>query len=83
MTGREYYVSGWGSDDTRGSETIFRGNFGLTVRVYGGNAIGVQYVESTRNAVYGNQPDRKLSEGTISVVYSILGGDHFSAVKWR
>ena len=81
LTARDYFVSGTGSDDTRGSEQIFRGNFGVTFRVHGPNGLGVQYVLSTRNAEYGNQPNKKLSEGTITIVYSILGGRDFSVVK--
>jgi len=80
LTAREYYVSGYGSDDTRGSETIFRGNFGATIRVYRSHAIGIQFVSSTRDAKYGLLPNRKLSEGTVTIVYSILGGNRFSAV---
>lgn len=79
---REYYVSGLGSDDVGGSETIFRGTFGATLRVIGSNALGVQYVASSRNAHYGKQPDRKFTEGTVTVTYSFLGGNTFGAVKW-
>jgi hypothetical protein len=79
---REYYVSGLGSDDTHGSETIFRGNFGVNLRVIGGHTIGVRYVSSTRDAKYGVLPDRRFSEGTVTVAYSFLGSNHFSAVKW-
>jgi hypothetical protein len=81
MTAREYYVSGLGSDDAHGSETIFRGNFGVTARIIGANALGVQYVASTRDAHYGKQPNAKFTEGAVTVVYSILGGNTFSAVK--
>ena len=81
MTAREYYVSGVGSDDAHGSETIFRGNFGVTLRVYGASALGVQYVASTRDARYSKQPSNKFSEGTVTIVYSLLGGNTFSAVK--
>jgi hypothetical protein len=82
MAAREYYVSGLGSDDTQGSETIFRGNFGITLRVVGNHALGVQYVASTRNAEYGKQPNNRLSEGTVTIAYSILGRNRFSPVKW-
>ncbi len=81
MNAREYYVSGLGSDDTHGSETIFRGDFGVTVRVYGRNAIGLQVSSSSRNASYGLQPGRKSSEQTLTLSYSILGGNGFTAVK--
>lgn len=83
VTTREYYVSGLGSDDTQGSETIFRGNFGITARIIGGHALGAQFVASTRDARYGEQPDKKLSEGTVTIVYSFLGPNRFSGVKWR
>ena len=83
MTARDYYVTGVGSDDSRGSEKIFRGNVGATFRIHGGNAIGLQYVLSTRSAEYGTMPDKKMQEGTITIVYTILGDEHFGAVNWR
>jgi hypothetical protein len=79
---REYYVSGLGSDDVHGSETIFRGNAGFTVRVVGGHAFGLRYVASTRDARYGKLPNVRSAEGTITFAYSFLGSDHFGAVKW-
>ena len=83
MTTRGYYVSGLGSDDSHGSEKIFRGNFGVTVRVVGGHSLGAQFIASTRDAHYGTFSNKKLSEGTVTVVYSFLGSNRFSAVKWR
>jgi hypothetical protein len=83
MTTREYYVSGLGSDDTHGSETIFRGDFGITLRVVGGHALGTRIVASTRNAQYGKLPSKNLSEGTVTVAYTFLGRNRFSAVKWK
>jgi Domain of unknown function (DUF3943) len=82
MAGREYYVSGLGSDDTHGSETIFRGNFGINVRVIGGHTLGLQYVQSTRDSRYGSLPNKRFSEGRVTLAYSFLGADQFSAVKW-
>ncbi len=82
MTARGYYVSGVGSDDSHGSETIFRGNFGASVRVVGGHTLGVRYVASTRDASYGKLPDNHFSEGAVAVVYSFLGANHFRAVQW-
>jgi hypothetical protein len=82
MAAREYYVSGLGSDDIRGSETIFRGNVGLNVRVVGGHSFGARFVSSTRDARYGKLPNKKLSEGTFTFAYSFLGPSHFGAVKW-
>lgn len=83
MAAREYYVSGLGSDDTHGSETIFRGDFGLTARVYGRQSLGLRYVHSTRDARYGKQPDNRYTEGTVTVVYSLIGGNSTQAVKWK
>jgi hypothetical protein len=83
MAAREYYVSGLGSDDAHGSETIFRGNIGFNVRFVGGHAVGVRFVESTRDARYGALPNRKSSEGAVTIAYSFLGAGRFSAVKWR
>jgi hypothetical protein len=83
MTARDYYVSGVGSDDSRGSEKIFRGNIGATFRIHGGNAVGFQYVLSTRSAEYGTMPDKKMQEGTVTIVYTILGNERFGAVNWR
>jgi len=83
MAGREYYVSGLGSDDTHGSETIFRGNAGITLRLFAGHSLGAQYVLSTRDARYGKQPNKKLSEGAVTLTYSILGRNRFSPVDWR
>lgn len=82
ITTRGYYVSGLGSDDTHGSEAIFRGSAGFNVRVIGGHTLGARFVESIRNARYGKLPDRRLSEGTITLAYYFLGSNHFNAVKW-
>lgn len=83
LAGRGYYVSGTGSDDTRGSERIVRASSNLNVRVYGRHGIGVQYVKSIRDARYGSAPGRHQSDGTVSLVYTFLGDTHFGAVEWR
>lgn len=82
LAAREYYVTGLGSDDIRGSETIFRGNAGVDVRLYGGHTLGARFVSSTRRAQYGALPDKRLSEGTLTLAYSFLGRNNFGAVKW-
>jgi hypothetical protein len=83
LTSRYYYVSGVGSDDSRGLERIFRGNIGTTFRLHGGDAIGLQYVLSTRSAEYGTLPPKNMQEGTITIVYTILGNRHFGSTTWR
>jgi hypothetical protein len=83
MAGRGYYVSGTGSDNAEGSETIVRASTNLTVRVHGRHGLGIQYVKSIRDAKYGNAPGKYQSDGTVSLVYTFLGDTHFGAVEWR
>lgn len=83
LTGRGYYVSSLGPDHSQGSELVFRGHAGFTVRVYGPHALGVHYSESIRETNYGNIPDKYRAEGTISLVYSYLSDLNFGAVEWR
>ena len=82
LDSREYYVSGLGSDDVQGSEAIYRGNVGANLRIVGGHTLGVRFVESTRDAKYGKLPNKRFSEGALTIVYSFLGANQFSAVKW-
>ena len=65
LAAREYYVSGLGSDDKRGSERIFRGSAGLSLRIIGGHTLGARFVASTRDARYGDLPNKKLSEAHV------------------
>lgn len=81
--GRGYYVSGTGSDNSRGYEQIARITTGFTVRVFGRHAVGFQFVESLRYAHYGSLPRTRQSEGTVSLVYTFLGDSRFGAVEWR
>lgn len=83
LTGRAYYLSGVGGDDPGGQEIIDRLNMGLTVRVYGKHALGLQYVASLRDARYPDQPDSYQTVGTVSLVYTFLGDVGFGAVDWR
>ena len=83
VTGREYYVTGYGSDDNHGSEKIFRGDASFTVRVYRRHGIGIQYIESHRDAKYATLPGRRQTIGTFSIAYTYLGSTSFGAVEWR
>jgi hypothetical protein len=57
VTAHEYYVSGLGSTEHRGSENIARGTASFTVRVYNRHAISLKYLTSQRDAHYsGNVP---------------------------
>lgn len=87
-TGREYFVAGTGSGggvstSDLGGETIARGNVGLTVRIYGPHAIGLQYVVSSRDTRFSSGPDRHQSVQTVSLSYNFLGHTRFGAVEWR
>jgi hypothetical protein len=83
LTGRAYYLTGVGGEDPGGRETIARLNMGVTVRIYGRHALGIQYIASTRDARYPDRPDSHQSTGTVSLVYTLLGKARFGAVEWR
>ncbi len=83
LCGREYYVTGTGSDDTKGSEQIFRGEAGITCRLFNQQAIGIQFMESNRHAHYQHLTDTNQSEGTFSLVYTFLAKSGFGRVEWR
>ncbi|OGR89331.1 MAG: hypothetical protein A3A86_06920 [Elusimicrobia bacterium RIFCSPLOWO2_01_FULL_60_11] len=82
-TGREFYISGVGSAERRGTEQIARGNVSFTVRIYGRHAVGVQYIQSRRDADYSNIPERHQTTETFSLAYNFLGDTRFGAVEWR
>ncbi len=83
LTGRAYYLTGVGGNDPGGRETIDRLNMGLTVRIYGRHALGIQYIASIRDAQYPDRADSHQTVGTISLVYTLLGKAGFGAVEWR
>ena len=83
MTLHEYYVSGVGSTENRGSENIARGTASFTLRVYEQHAIALKYVASTRDAHYPDLPDRHQTVGTATIAYTYLGNTGFGAVDWR
>lgn len=83
VTSRAYHVSGHGADDNTGSDSIFRTNAGVTIRVWGRHALGAQFTESYRITSSGRTPTRYQSEGTINLVYTYLGNARLGAVEWR
>ena len=87
-TGRQYYVAGIGSgagttSEHFGQETISRGRVGLTVRLWGPHAIGLQYLVSRRETRAPDLRDRHQSVETVSLTYNFLGNLRFGAVQWR
>jgi len=83
VTAHEYYVSGLGSTEHRGSENIARGTASFTVRVYDRHAIALRYVASQRDAHYPDLPNVSQSVGTFFLAYTFLGSAGFGAVEWR
>jgi hypothetical protein len=76
-------VTGTGGNDPGGYENIDRLNMGLTVRVYGRHALGLQYVASIRDAHYPDRPNSHQTIGTVGLVYTLLDNANFGAVEWR
>ena len=83
LTGRAYYLTGMGGEDSGGREAIERLNMGFTARIYSGHALGIQYISSIRDAQYPDRADSHQTEGKVSLVYTWLGNAKFSAVEWR
>jgi Domain of unknown function (DUF3943) len=87
-SGRQYYVIGTGSGPESstsdfGAETIVRGNVGVTVRLFGPHALGIQYLVSDREARIPNHRDRHQLVETVSISYNFIGHSRFGATEWR
>jgi hypothetical protein len=89
-TGRQYYVAGTSSNRETGVDTshfsqdvILRGSVGLTVRLFGPHALGIQYLVSSRNTGAPDLRDRHQSVQTVTVSYNFLGHTRFGATEWR
>ena len=86
--GRQYWVVGVGAGASPGAERyghemINRATIGLTVRIHGPHALGIQYVVSTREARSPDGRDRHQSVETVTLSYNFLGHTRFGAVEWR
>ena len=82
VTGRGYYISSLGSSDP-GKETIGHLETGLTLRIYGHHALGVQYIALRRDGSHPGLADITQTLGTFSLLYTLLGDTRFGAVEWR
>lgn len=87
-TGRQFFVAGVGSgqgstSERFGQETVSRAGVGLTVRLFGPHAIGLQYLASRRETSAPDLRDRHQSVETVSLTYNFLGDARFGAVEWR
>jgi len=83
MTGRGYYIGSLGEGGGGDSETILRGKIALTVRVFGKHGLGIQYVESSRDARFEDFADTSQSIAAVSLFYTYIGDTKFGAVEWR
>jgi hypothetical protein len=82
INARDYYVNGEGSVGTSGGENILRAEIGLTVRVYGPHALGIEFVASRRDATFSDVPDTLQEVGALSLVYTYLGDTKLGAVRY-
>jgi hypothetical protein len=83
MTGHGYYIGSLSAAGHENSETILRGKIALTVRVFGNHGIGIQYVESSRDARFTDLQDTNQSIAATSLFYTYIGDTKFGAVDWR
>jgi len=83
LLGRDYLITGVGSNEGHGAENVARVQLGAIVRVYGPHALAVQYTVSRRDALYSGPEDRHQMVGSVSLVYTLLGDTKFGAVEWR
>ena len=82
LTANDYLISGGpGSADATGSENVLRAQVSLTVRVYGQHALGVQFIESRRNARLSGVSNARQSVGALSLFYEFLSDETFGVVR--
>lgn len=80
---RDYYVSGFASRETSGSENIARAEIALTARIYNLHGLTVKYTLSRRDTRYDDTGRTRQTVGALSLAYSLLGQTRFGAVDWR
>jgi hypothetical protein len=82
VNARDYYIDGQGAVGTSGGENILRAEVGLTVRVWGHHAIGLEFVVSRRDSTFSDVPDALQEVGALSLVYTYLGDTKLGAVRY-
>jgi hypothetical protein len=82
MAGRGYYFTGLASNDPHQQETVGRLNLGLTFRIYGHHALGIQYVLSGLDE-HGPGGDGHWTVSGLSFLYTLISDTRFGAVEWR
>ena len=81
LTGREYFVTGFGGFGTGQRDLIFVGDAWVAIRLYGRHALGLTYQVAGRSSDYLELPDRTRSRTTVGVYYTFLGSGGFGAVR--
>ncbi|MCF7864615.1 MAG: DUF3943 domain-containing protein [Kiritimatiellales bacterium] len=77
---RVYYISDVYGTSPDGHELIQRGNVGLSVRVYGQHALGIQFTSTSRDSNSAGLADRRQTEQVVSLTYTFLGDNNFGVV---
>jgi len=81
LTANDYVISGGSrSSNAPSTENVMRAQLSLTVRVYGPHAVGIQFVDSRRDARFSGIPDPRQAVGALSIFYTFLGDEHFGVV---
>ena len=83
MSGRGHYISKVGSSKPEGTDIISNFEAGVTFRIYGKHALGIQYVSQRRDSHYTGLFETHQRLGTLSLLYTLLGDTRFGAVEWR
>ncbi len=83
MTGSQYHISDFAATAPRGNETVRNLTLGLTLRLSGRHAVGLQYLAAYRYARYPRVEHRNERINAFTLVYTFLSEDGFGAVDWR
>ena len=83
MSGRGHYISKAAGSKPEGTDIISNFEAGLTFRIYGKHALGIQYVALRRDSHYTGLFESHQRLGTLSLLYTLLGDTRFGAVEWR
>jgi len=83
MSGRGHYISKAASSKPEGTDIISNFEAGVTFRIYGKHALGIQYLVSRRDSHYTGLFEAHQRLGTLGLFYTLLGETRFGAVEWR
>lgn len=81
LTGYDFTVGGAGYNENGGRENVLQVEAAMTVRVYGPHALRFQCTGDWRDAHYDTADPQHQSVGSVSVLYSYLGGTRLGAIR--